>query len=224
MPDGIATGDGLPGPTRKTANVETRKETTMIKTNLTAMILAAALSGPAAADGLTRFDVAEDLSRFVYAETQRFDDGMPAYGNAFVTQGYIYPAGTLDGGVEGTLADGTPAFPDKVLGTWTCDGYFVGDGMRTETGTIVITRQVYQFEGGDLLIAQGPEIVEIGVPVDRAVTGGTGDYADAGPVLTQVLLGMTDGYGVRLQLSLSDGRQASLAPDATAWETDVVIE
>jgi hypothetical protein len=28
---------------------------------------------------------------------------MPAYGNAFITQGYIYPAGTLEGGVEGTL-------------------------------------------------------------------------------------------------------------------------
>lgn len=188
-------------------------------------LLAATLaSAPAFAGGLSAFDVAEDLSRFVYAETQRFDDGMPAYGNAFVTQGYIYPAGTLDSGVEGTLADGSPAFPDEVIGTWTCDGYFVGDGMRTETGTVVITRQVYQFDDGGILIAQGPELVDIGVPVERAVTGGTGDYADAGPVLTQVMLGMSEGYGVRLQLSLEDGRQARLAPKDEIWETDVVIE
>lgn len=66
---------------------------------------------------------------------------MPAYGNAFITQGYIYPAGTLDGRVERTLANGDPAFPDLVIGEWTCDGYFVADGMRTETGAIVITRQ-----------------------------------------------------------------------------------
>jgi len=196
----------------------------LTRTIATSLLTAALAAAPAFAGGLTHFEVAEDLSRFVYAETQRFDDGMPAYGNAFVTQGYIYPAGTLDGGVEGTLENGSSAFPDKVIGTWTCDGYFVGDGMRTETGTVVITRQVYEFEGGDILIAQGPEIVDIGVPVDRAVTGGTGDYADAGPVLTQVLLGMTDGYGVRLQLSLGDSRQASLAPDAAARETGVVIE
>jgi hypothetical protein len=82
---------------------------------------------------------------------------MPAYGNAFVTQGYVYPAGTLDGGVEGTLADGGPAFPDKVIGTWTCDGYCVGEGFRTTTGTIVVTRQVIVFDDGDVLITQGPD-------------------------------------------------------------------
>ena len=83
-------------------------------------ILAAALASTAfsaQADGmLTSFDVAEDISRFVFAEAPVFDDGMPAYGNPFITQGYVYPAGTLDGGVEGTLADGSAAFPDKVIG------------------------------------------------------------------------------------------------------------
>ena len=135
---------------------------------------------------------------------------MPAYGNAFVTQGYIYPAGTLDGGVEGTLADGSPAFPDKVIGAWTCDGYFVGDGMRTRTGTFVISRQVFQFFDSGLLITQGPEVVDPGAPVSRAVTGGTGDYADVGPELTQVMLGMTDGYGARLQMQIGDTQEAEL--------------
>ena len=166
---------------------------------------AAAIPVAAMADEpLSAFDVAEDLSRFVYDEAPRFEDDMPAYGNAFITQGYVYPAGTLDGGVEGTLQDGSPAFPDKVIGTWTCDGYYVGDGFRTTTGTIVVTRQVIVFDDGDLLITQGPELAETDVEVVRAVTGGTGDYAAAPAEIRQTLLGMSDGYGVRLQMRFAD--------------------
>jgi hypothetical protein len=165
----------------------------------------AAIPAVALADGsLSAFDVAEDLSRFVYDESPVFDDGMPAYGNAFVTQGYVYPAGTLDGGVEGTTADGSPAFPDKVIGTWTCDGYYVGEGFRTETGTVVITRQVIVFDDGDLLITQGPELAETDVAIVRAVTGATGDYANAPAEIRQTLLGMSDGYGVRLQMEFAE--------------------
>lgn len=178
----------------------------MKRANLILAATLATLPLAAHADGpLSAFDVAEDLSRFVHAAAPVFDDGMPAYGNAFVTQGYIYPAGTLDGGVEGTLPDGAPAFPDIVIGEWTCDGYFVGDGARTEAGAIVISRQVYRFEGGDLLISHGPELVDVGETITRAVTGGTGDYAQASGALEQVLLGMSEGYGVRLQIELGGG-------------------
>lgn len=169
---------------------------------LSAMITAAPFAGHA--DQLSGFDVAEDLSRFIYAGAPVFEDGMPAYGNAFMTQGYIYPAGTLDGGVEGTLANGDPAFPDLVIGEWTCDGYFVADGMRTEAGAMVITRQVYRFKNGDLLISHGPELADPGISVTRAVTGGTGDYAGAPSEIEQVMLGMSDGYGVRLQIELGN--------------------
>jgi hypothetical protein len=176
----------------------------MTRIALVSAALATFVATPGLSETLAAFDVAEDLTRFVYAETPRFEDDMPAYGNAFITQGYIYPAGPIDGGVEGTLGDGSPAFPDKVIGTWTCDGYFVGDGMRTETGTFVVSRQIFQFEDGGLLITQGPERVENGVPVTRAVTGGTGDYAGVGPEMVQVMLGMSDGYGVRLQMTLEE--------------------
>ena len=60
--------------------------------------------------------MAEDLSRFVYGEAPVLDDGMPTYGYAFLTQGYIYPAGTLNRSVEGTLPNGDHAFPDLVIG------------------------------------------------------------------------------------------------------------
>lgn len=193
----------------------------MKHTNLlfAAAIAAMPLAGNAG-EPLAAFDVAEDISRFVFSAAPVFDDGGPAYGNAFVTQGYIYPAGTLDGGVEGTLPNGDPAFPDLVIGEWTCDGYFVGDGMRTETGAIVMTRQVYRFSDGDLLISHGPELVDAGVTVTRAVTGGTGDYADAPAEIDQVLLGMTDGYGVRLQIELGGGSADAYGEeDHTEWDS-----
>jgi hypothetical protein len=176
-------------------------------TNLALAALTAFTPNAVVAGMLPAFDVAEDLTRFVYDQAPVFDDNMPAYGNAFVTQGYVYPAGTLGGGIEGTLPDGSPAFPDKVIGTWTCDGYYVGDGFRTQTGTVVITRQVMAFDDGDVLITQGPELVQTDVEIVRAVTGGTGAYAHAPGEIRQTLLGMSDGYGVRLQMEF--GRKAA---------------
>lgn len=179
-----------------------------------ALIFAAAMAALTPALGqaemLRGFDVAENHTRFVFDEAPVFEDGMPAYGNAFVTQGYLYPAGTLDGGVEGVNPDGSPAFPDLVIGQWTCDGFFVGEGMRTVEGAMVMTRQVYAFDDGDLLITQGPEYIADGVRFTRAITGGTGDYADAPAEIEQTFLGMSEGLGVRLQLRLDGAQSASL--------------
>ena len=191
-----------------------------LNTFLLAAMIATTPLAAMAGEPLAAFDVAEDLSRFLYANAPVFEDGMPAYGNAFITQGYLYPAGTLDGSVEGTLPNGDPAFPELVIGEWTCDGYFVGDGMRTETGAMVMTRQIYRFNNGDLLISHGPELADPGVTVTRAVTGGTGDYADVPAAINQMLLGMTDGYGVRLQIELGGGYTgpAMADEDHTEWD------
>lgn len=174
--------------------------------------LAVAISTAAqSGEPMKEFDVAEDLSRFVFAAAPVHDDGMPAFGNAFVTQGYIYPAGTLDGGVEGTKPDGSPAWPDLVLGTWTCDGFFVGDGGYTTTGNMVITRQVFEFSDGSIIVTHGPELADVDVAILRPITGATGDYRNAGDVMEQTLLGMSDGYGVRFQFEIDPtGQQASL--------------
>lgn len=186
----------------------------MLKSALSTLALLAS-TGLAAADSAPMsFDVAEDLSRFIYAAEPVFDDGMPAFGNPFVTQGYIYEDGTLDGGAEGTLADGSPAFPDKVIGRWTCDGFFVGDGARTSTGAMVITRQVFEFDTGEILINQGAELADVNVAAPRVITGGTGIFADVGSEMTQTLLGMTDGYGVRLSIEIpTDDHAAVEVPD-----------
>lgn len=192
----------------------------MFKSTLTAMALLATTTAAFAGETPMSFDVAEDITRFVFAESPVFDDGMPAYGNAFVTQGYIYEDGTLDGGAEGTLADGSPAFPNKVIGTWTCDGFFVGDGARTETGAMVITRQVFEFDNGDILINQGAELADINVKAPRVITGGTGSFAGMSGEMAQTLLGMTDGFGVRLLIDLEPEEHAHLFRDSNAFFED----
>lgn len=152
-------------------------------------------------DGVLRFDVAEDGTRFVFAEQPVHDDGMPAYGNAFVTQGYIYPEGTLDG-TNGVLADGSPEFPEQVLGEWTCRGWFIGDGAHTTTGQWVITTQVYAFEDA-ILVTDGYELADIDVPAPRAITGGTGPYASVSGDGEQTLLGFNATEGANLRYALT---------------------
>jgi hypothetical protein len=84
-------------------------------------------------------DIAEDGTRFVIDEAPVFDDGFPAHGNPFVTQGYIYPAGTLTDS-NGVNPDGSPEFPDKVLGEWSCSGFFIAEGAHTTQGAWCIRR------------------------------------------------------------------------------------
>lgn len=152
-----------------------------------------------------RVDVAEDGNSFVFDPSVAFEDGMPAYGTSFVTKGYIYPEGTLNGS-NGVLEDGSPEFPDQVLGEWTCFGTFVGEGMYTETGNIVITNQVFSFYGEDsdsTIVSTGFELADIDVPVERAVTGGTGLYNGFAGTQIQSLLGFTDYMGVNLRIEIA---------------------
>ena len=82
---------------------------------------------------------------------------MPAYGNPFVAEGYLYPSGTL-GGSNGVLPDGQPEFPEKVIGTWICRGYMIGDGAHTESGPWVTSTQTYNFGaafGAITLVTEG---------------------------------------------------------------------
>ena len=145
----------------------------------------------------TVYQVAEDGTRFVFDDLNLLEDGMPGYGSAFVTQGYIYPEGTLNG-TNGVLENGDPEFPDLVLGEWTCFGWMIGDGAHTTTGEWVISTQVYKFNDGSTIVTDGFEVVDFEVPVTRAITGGTGAYNGASGELEQVLHGFTEQMGVNL--------------------------
>jgi hypothetical protein len=163
---------------------------------------------PADADNeelVLEFDVAEDMTRFVFQEAPVHENGMPAHGNPFITSGYIYPKGTLDG-TNGVLEDGSPEFPDKVIGSWICRGWFYGDGAAATSGPMVITTQIYNFgeEYGNLtLVSEGYELADVGVPVKRAITGGTGDYSQVRGEASQTFLGFNEGTeGVDLTFTI----------------------
>lgn len=157
-------------------------------------------------------EVAEDGTRFVFAEAPRLANDLPAYGNAFVTQGYIYPAGTLTDN-NGVLVDGSPQFPDRVIGEWTCWGYFVGEGADTTEGPWVVTTQVFEFFGAipgeDTIVTVGFETPAGAGPAIRAVTGGSGDYGLARGDVTQVTLGhnLSDGVNAVFEFDLRGVRQ-----------------
>lgn len=152
-----------------------------------------------------KFDVAEDMTRFAFDPDHTFEeDGFPAHGSFFVTQGYIYPEGTLDG-TNGVNPDGTPEFPDQVIGSWTCYGTFIGDAAHATSGPWVVTTQIYNFGsslGNQTLVTDGFELADVGVPIERAITGGTGDFANARGEGEQTFLGFNANEGVSLSVEL----------------------
>ena len=152
-----------------------------------------------------RFDVSENMAKFVFDEKPVFSDGMPGHGNEFITQGYLYPYGMLKSGEDGVNKDGSPKYPDKVIGEWTCKGWFVGEGAHAKTGPMVITTQIYDFgkeHGKKTLITEGYELADIGKAVARAITGGTGEYATASGEAQQTFLGFNATEGVNLRFEL----------------------
>lgn len=151
------------------------------------------------------FDISEDMTRFSFDKDVTHEDGLPARGSAFITQGYLYPAGTLNGS-NGVLPDGSPEFPDKVLGEWTCYGYYVGDGAHTTSGPMVITTQIFDLGetyGDTTLVTSGYELADLNTLAARAITGGTGEYMNASGESNQQMLGLNATEGVVLQATLT---------------------
>lgn len=195
----------------------------MFKTFLTSTALMLSLATYAKAEAPLAFDVAEDHTRIHMATAPLHENGMPAHGNAFVSQGYIYPAGTLAEGTVGVLEDGSPAFPDLVLGTWTCDGYFVGEGGNATTGVWIISRQTFAFEDGATVVTQGTEIADIGQPNLRPVTGATGEFANIDGGLIQTTLGFNDFWGLSATYVFEDHTPDHVSgPDHVSYGTDQI--
>jgi len=80
--------------------------------------------------------------RFSADETPADREGLPAYGTEYITEGYLYPLGTPYR-QQRVHADGSPEFPDKVIGHWSCRGWHVGNGFKTQTGPWVATTQIF---------------------------------------------------------------------------------
>lgn len=149
-------------------------------------------------------EIAEDATRFVFSSERLFDDGMPQYGTPYITQGYIYPEGTLNG-TNGVLADGSPEFPDMVLGEWTCYGWMIGNGAYTETGPLAVSTQMFHFNESyenATIVTEGFEMADIGVPFERVISGGTGLLNGVEGQQVQELMGYTEQMAVSLSIEL----------------------
>ena len=192
----------------------------MFKTLITSTAIALSLATFSYAEAPMAFDVAEDHTRIHMAAAPLHENGMPAHGNAFVSQGYIYPEGTLADGTVGVLEDGSPAFPDLVLGTWTCDGYFVGEGGNATTGVWIISRQTFAFGDGATVVTQGTEIADIGQPNLRPVTGATGDFVGIEGGLIQTTLGFNDFWGLSATYAFEAPGSDAVKPQDAAFRAD----
>lgn len=180
-------------------------------------VIALAAAAPAAYAGLAErgrtetleFDVAEDMTRFVFDKDVAYEDGMPADGSSFITRGYLYPVGTLkcddNGACDGVNADGSPQYPDKVIGEWICSGYMINDAGHATGGVWVFSTQFFQLgdaPGAQTIVSQGYELADVGVAISRAITGGTGEFKDARGEGQQTMLGLNASEGVTLRVKL----------------------
>jgi len=155
---------------------------------------------------ILEFDVAEDMNRFIFDKDIAYDDGMPADGSSFITRGYLYEPGTLNES-NGVNPDGSPEFPEKVIGEWICQGYMINDAGHATGGVWVFSTQFFQLgdePGAQTLVTTGYELADVGVAIARAVTGGSGDYKTARGESSQTLLGLnaTEGVNLRVQIAV----------------------
>ncbi len=150
------------------------------------------------------FEISEDMNKFIFDQDIVFDDGLPAHGSSFITEGYIYEAGTLNGS-NGMNADGSPEFPDKVIGKWICNGKMYGDAAHATGGAWVVSTQLLMFDeahGGGTIVTEGMELADIGVFADRVVTGGSGRFLGKTIAAEQALQGLNATEGVVLSYRL----------------------
>ncbi len=195
------------------------KRSTKIVLLLTFVLLLVGVGAAAASDGTSGWEswwpkrrltveVAENGTRFLPDAEPMDADGMPLYGAEFITQGYLYPEGTLtcdgENNCNGVNPDGSPEFPDQVIGTWFCRGWHVNDAATTTAGPIVITTQTYIF-GDDPtaqnLVTDGFEFADFNHVFERSITGGTGSYGKARGVQKQELLGWNPSVGTALRVT-----------------------
>ncbi len=167
------------------------------------------------------FEVVEFGDRFAFDDAPLDEAGFPSYGNPFITQGVIYPAGTItrfeDGTTNGVIveidAEGNtvakPEFPEKVLGTWICRGTVFGkNGFNVASGPVVDTTQLYDFNeisgefGALSIVSEGLELIDVDRAIKRALTGGTGRYKRIRGEVEQTLVGVNSSEGFTLSFQL----------------------
>mgnify|MGYP001556653181 CR=1 FL=1 len=130
--------------------------------------------GSAKEGAILTVEVAENGMMFTPDTEYMDEDGIPLYGGSFITEGYIYPEGTLNE-TNGVNEDGSPEFPDEVIGRWICRGWHVGQGGHTTDAPWTVTTQIWDLEpdspfGDVTIVTDGYETPIVGEVVFRAIT------------------------------------------------------
>ncbi len=149
------------------------------------MLMAALVlsSSVVAAPSLT-VDVAPDKATFDAIREPAGDAPMPT--GPFYIQGPIFPKGTLNS--DGSIPEGaTP------IGTFHCWGW-IYDG---EAGKGAVS-QIFAIDGRGEVNVQGLEIFDL----NRAVTGGTGEFIGARGVAHYEYLNLPDSFSFRVTFGL----------------------
>jgi hypothetical protein len=123
------------------------------------------------------YDVAIDANTFRLNKGGTLLDALR--GDGFIVNGKIYPAGTIPpGGTPDSPGPFDPATAPGSIGTFVCRGTFFYD--ITEILTLgrephVYTTQHFEFDNGNVLVAEGPE----GGRQLRAIIGGMRGFSGA---------------------------------------------
>ena len=144
-------------------------------------------------------DVAEDFSLFIPTKV-RPEDTQPERGAFFVTEGNIYPAGTIARG--GTPEAPGPFDPNSsgALGRWFCRGtHLVSGALFPSTARAVHTGQLYLLPNEAASLTT--EGLEGNGAIVRAATGGTGPFKGYIGEQRQELLGFNASGGVNLRVT-----------------------
>jgi hypothetical protein len=139
-------------------------------------------------------DVAEDFSLFDHTLVKP-EHTQPERGSFFVTEGNIFPAGTIQG-------DGSTFDPNSggAVGRWFCRGTHLVSATEFPTAPLgVHTSQLYLLPNQNKSLAT--EGVEGAAPARRPVTGGTGKFRDYVGEMKQEMLGFNASGGVNLRVT-----------------------
>jgi len=141
-------------------------------------------------------DVAEDLAGKFVPTFVKPEHTQPERGSFFVTEGRIFPAGTIQG--DGATFD---PYRSGHIGVWICRGTHLVAASEIPAAPLwVDTAQLFVLgrQGKEQLTTEG---VEGGGTVTRIVTGGTGNYAGWTGEQRQTFLGFNPTGGVNLRVT-----------------------
>jgi hypothetical protein len=141
-------------------------------------------------------DVAEDLAGKFVPTFVKPEHTQPERGSFFVTEGRVFPAGTIEG--DGAAFD---PYQRGHIGVWVCRGtHLVAANEIPAASLWVDSAQLFVLgrQGKDQLATEG---VEGNGTVTRIVTGGTGNFAGWTGEQRQTFLGFNPTGGVNLRVT-----------------------